>query len=99
METERKYNMVKLLVLPVIVFLVMQYQIDTIKAEQAATYYHERIQDVQDEIYRLEKDVYIGFQDIRRELSEHRDELNGNPFDPLPSVLIPLPDAGIDIRG
>lgn len=68
MNSEKKWNTVKLLLLPTIVFLVMQYQIDNIKEEHAQIYYHERIQDVQAEIYRLEKDMHIEAESIRKEL-------------------------------
>jgi hypothetical protein len=46
----------------------MQYQIDTIKNEHAAQYYHERIQDVQGEIYRLELSMMEHVQILEKEL-------------------------------
>jgi hypothetical protein len=68
METEKKWSMTKLLLLPVIVFLVMQYQVDSIKAEHTAQYYHERIQDVQGDIYQLELKMVEQSQIFRKEL-------------------------------
>jgi|ETNvirome_6_1000_1030641.scaffolds.fasta_scaffold01273_8 hypothetical protein len=76
METEKKYSMIKFLLLPVIVFLVMQYQIDSIKAKHAAQYYHERIQDVQGDIYQLELKMVEQAQLFRKELDRVFFEIN-----------------------
>jgi hypothetical protein len=85
METEKKWSMTKLLLLPVIVFLVMQYQIDELKAEQSAIYYHSALEGLQRDIYDLEKQMYIEFQRI-----EKGEET---------LIVTPAPDSTIDIRG
>jgi hypothetical protein len=85
METEKKWSMTKLLLLPVIVFLVMQYQIDELKAEQSAMYYHSALEGLQRDIYDLEKQMYIEFQRI-----EKGEET---------LIVTPAPDSTIDIRG
>jgi hypothetical protein len=76
MNSEKKWNTVKILLLPVIVFLLMQYQIDNIKDEHAAQYYHERIQDVQGEIYQLELKMIEQAQSFRKELGRISFEIN-----------------------
>tara|TARA_R110000744_G_scaffold35406_1_gene82056 strand:- start:26 stop:226 length:201 start_codon:yes stop_codon:yes gene_type:complete len=57
MEVEKKWNLTKLLALPILVFVVMQYQMDKIKDEHDKQYYHTLIQDVQEQMYRLEQDI------------------------------------------
>jgi len=76
---------IKILILPIIVFLIMQYQIDQLKAEQSAIYYHNALEGVQSDLYELEKQMYIEFQ----RLDSGEEEM----------FIIPTPDAGIDIRG
>ena len=85
METEKKWSMTKLLLLPVIVFLVMQYQIDELKAEQSAMYYHSALEGLQRDIYDLEKQMYIEFQKIEKGEGT--------------LIVTPAPDSTIDIRG
>ena len=88
METEKKWSMTKLLLLPVIVFLVMQYQIDELKAEQSAIYYHSALEGLQRDIYDLEKQMYqmyIEFQKIEKGEGT--------------LIVTPAPDSTIDIRG
>jgi len=87
MDVEKKWSWTKLLVLPIIVFLVMQYQIDQLKAEQAAMHYHNALEGIQRDIYDLEKQMYIEFQRLNQE------EVNDD------FIIVPTPDAGIDIRG
>ena len=68
MNSEKKWSTVKILLLPVIVFLLMQYQIDNIKDEHAQIYYQERLNQVNDEIYRLELNMLEHAQFLKKEL-------------------------------
>jgi len=86
MDVEKKWGWTKLLVLPIIVFLVMQYQVHQLKAEQAAMYYHSALEGIQRDIYDLEKQMYIEFQRLNQEAEDEY-------------IIVPTPDAGIDLRG
>jgi len=93
---EKTYSIFKILLLPVIVFLIMQYQIDKIKAEHSAAYYHERIQDVQDELYRLELEV-MKYNQLQRITLDH-------VFDEIDTIReerieIKVPESLTDVRG
>ena len=70
MEIEKKWNLTKLLALPILVFVVMQYQIDKVEDEHAQQYYQSLIQEVQGQMYRLEQDMHIEFQDMRKETEQ-----------------------------
>ena len=97
METERKYNsMLKFILLPIIVFLVMQYQIDAMKAEHSQIYYQEQLKQVHQQVYRLEQDIHIEFQRIREEtqhIFHEIDTVQGK------KVLIPAATVSYDDQG